>query len=118
MLCYTKLYVVHTLHKAVKPGKANAWPFEKAQHITIMSKDMETFVKKHSLGYVSTGETPAGRWMHVEIWDLVVEKFTSFDAYGDGQHYGTMWTNPNGNIIGAVGPAVRNSALEAEVEDR
>ena len=43
----------------------------------------------------------------MEIWGL--EKFTAFDAYGDGpdkRHYGTVWTNPNGNAVGVVGPAV------------
>jgi hypothetical protein len=52
-------YVVHTLHKAVKPGKPLAWPFEATSHITL--KEMEAFVKKHDLGHVSYGKTPAGR---------------------------------------------------------
>ena len=68
---------------------------------------MQDFVKKDNLEHVEYGSTTTGRWMRVEIWDL--EKFTAFDAYGDGpdkRHYGTVWTNPNGNAVGVVGPAV------------
>jgi hypothetical protein len=100
----------------VKPSKANTRPFQnlKAQHITIqdMEARMEAFVKKHSLGHhdvmISSGNCKTqreagGRWRSA----LDLEKFmiTFFDAYGDGQHYGTMWTNVNNNTIGVVGPA-------------
>jgi hypothetical protein len=42
--------------------------------------------------------------MKIEIWDL--EKFTGYDAYGSGEHFGNMWTNYNGNTVGVVPPMV------------
>lgn len=97
--------VTDSLHKAAKAGSQQGWGYQATNHIAI--KDMQDFVKKNNLEHVEYGSTTAGRWMRVEIWGL--EKFTAFDAYGDGpdkRHYGTVWTNPNGNAVGVVGPAV------------
>jgi hypothetical protein len=99
--CVT-LYVIHTLHKIVKEGRAIAWPFQATSHFAI--QDLEKFVFKHGLGHVEYGSTPLTRTMKIEIWDL--DKFTGFDAYGSGEHYGNMWTNHNGNPVGVVAPLV------------